>query len=259
MGYWRPHPPERSLRLAFLAAAAMMLAMAREAFANGLPAGIGFLPGMAPVDFFFGPLLTVAMAIIERPFFARSGLTPWSLIHSLRANFLSYLLGIVVALVYFALVRTLMLVVSEDAEMLFALLPVLLVVGTIWFEVRVAVSLLAPNRQLRTRWIVVGNIVSNLVLLMFAVIVGFIYSLIDNRVYPFIYRLAEWQALLVVAYLAILAVALLLALGVPFWAILPTDLQRRWGVPTDMPEANSGQMVPSPGDLPVAHPPSVSR
>jgi len=101
-----PQRAYRGLVFGLLLSALVIVFDCTYAFANGLPSGIGFIPGLASLDPLCGPLLTVAIAIIERPFFARSGLTPWALIHSLRANFASYLLGIVVALVYLAVVQT---------------------------------------------------------------------------------------------------------------------------------------------------------
>ncbi|MGQ9562914.1 MAG: hypothetical protein ACUVQH_01455 [Thermogutta sp.] len=100
-------PACRSLLSGMILSCLILLGVTSHAYANGLPAGLAFFPGMAPLDPMFGPLLTVAVAIIERPFFARSGLTPWALLHSLRANFASYLMGIVVAMAYLSIIQSL--------------------------------------------------------------------------------------------------------------------------------------------------------
>jgi hypothetical protein len=244
-----PQRAYRSLVFGLRLSALVIVFDCTYAFANGLPSGIGFIPGLASLDPLCGPLLTVAIAIIERPFFARSGLTPWALIHSLRANFASYLLGIVVAIVYLAVVQTIYQAGFDNVEMFLIGLPVLLVVFTIWFEQTLAVRVLAKGRELRSRWILAGNIVSNLALLVLAAAIDWIFTRIGIRVQEFMFFLEELTIPLVVAYLLILAGAILLVFGVPLWSVLPGNLQRGLGVP----EANllpavsqgSGESAPS--------------
>jgi len=235
----------RSLLLGFLAATLIIFISPCQVFANGLPAGIGLFPGLLPIDFFSGPLLTVAVAIIERPFFARAGLTPWALIHSLRANFLSYLLGIVIALVYVSAVGSVIDAGFANAEVSFLGLPILLIVVTIWIEERLAVRVLAPGAKLRTRWIVVGNIVSNLALLLIGIVIGWILSLMGYQVHDFVLQLGEWCVAFAVAYLTIFVGAILLALGVPLWAVLPKSVQQRWGIPVASPDITSQEVSPA--------------
>lgn len=221
----------QSLLLRFLMANLIVLLNPGRIFANGLGAGLGFFPGLAPIDFFCGPLLTVAVAFIERPFFARAGLTPWTLIHSLRANFVSYLLGIVVALAYISAAGALVRDGFEYGEFLLPGLPLLLIVVSIWVEERLAVRVLAPKARLRTRWIVVGNVVSNLALLAVGGLISSIVVSIESGVHNFTEVLEDAQIILVIGYLGILLGAILLALGVPLWALLPPGLQAKWGVP----------------------------
>ncbi len=222
--------------ISFVGAFLIVFLGTTQAFANGLPAGIAFFPGMAPIDLMCGPLLTVAIAIIERPFFARAGLTPWSLIHSLRANFASYLLGIVVALTYFATVGAGIRAAVLNEEIFILALPILLIGLTIWFEERLAVRVLAPGQKLCTRWIVVANVVSNLALFVIMMCFGWILSLIGIRVHEFIFWLEDRQTVFVVAYLVILLGGVFLALGVPLWKLLPESVQRTCGIPVSQPE-----------------------
>lgn len=221
----------RSLVLGVIFSYLIILGVGRYAYANGLPAGIAFVPGLAPLDLMCGPLLTVAVAIIERPYFARSGLTPWALLHSLRANFASYLMGFVVALAYLSIIQTLVSAGIEIRELFFVGLPVILVVFTIWLEERLAVRVLSPGVTLQRRWIIIGNIVSNLALCVVAILIGWITQLMGIAVHPFIFSLERWLVVLVIAYLTILGGAILLVIGVPLWSILPMSVQRRLGIP----------------------------
>lgn len=242
MSRFRRQTAYRSFALGLLLSALMIVFDGTCAFANGLGAGIGFVPGLTPLDPLCGPLLTVAIAIIERPFFARSGLTPWALIYSLRANFASYLLGIVVALIHLSVVRSVHQAGFDNIEVSIIGLPVLLVVLTIWFEQILAVQVFAKGRELRPGWILVGNIVSNLALLALAAVLDWIFTLIGIRVHHFIFFLEKLTMPLVVAYLLILVGAILLVIGVPLWSILPRSLQRRVGVPDQdrRPTASQG-------------------
>lgn len=236
----------QSVLLSLLTANLIVLSTPGEVFANGLPAGLGFFPGLAPIDLFCGPLLTVAVALIERPFFARAGLTPWALIHSLRANFVSYLVGIVITLVYLSATGAVVRAGVEYGEFLLPGLPLLLIVVSIWVEERLAVRVLAPQARLRTRWIVVGNVVSNLVLLVIAGFVSLILVSIGSGVHNFIYVLEDCQIALIIGYLGILLGAILLALGLPLWALLPKGLQARWGVPAAPLESREEEGEPEP-------------
>jgi glucan phosphoethanolaminetransferase (alkaline phosphatase superfamily) len=243
MSRFRRQTAYRSFALGLLLSALMIVFDSTCAFANGLGAGIGFVPGLTPLDPLCGPLLTVAIAIIERPFFTRSGLTPWALIYSLRANFASYLLGIVVALIYLSVVQSVhQASFDTSGEFLLIGLPVLLVVLTIWFEQILAVQVFAKGRELRPRWILVGNIVSNLALLALAAVLDWVFTLIGIRVHHFIFFLEKLTMPLVVAYLLILVGAILLVIGVPLWSILPRSLQRGVGVPDQdrRPTASQG-------------------
>ncbi|HOA52053.1 MAG TPA: hypothetical protein PKI05_07330 [Thermogutta sp.] len=231
------------LLASFAAAVLMVFLGTTQAFANGLPAGIAFFPGMAPIDPVCGPLLTVAIAIIERPFFARAGLTPWALIHSLRANFASYLLGIVVTLIYVATVDAVIRAGFLNQDVFILLLPIVLISVTIWFEERLAVRVLAPTRKLRTRWIIAANVVSNLALFAIMMCFGWIFSILGFHVYELIFWLEQWQAVFIVAYLLIFFGGISLALGVPLWKLLPQSLQRKWGIPLSVPETGFDNQV----------------
>jgi len=98
--------------------------------------------------------------------------------------------------------------------------------------------------------------VSNLALLVLAAAIDWIFTRIGIRVQEFMFFLEELTIPLVVAYLLILAGAILLVFGVPLWSVLPGNLQRGLGVP----EANLlltvsqdfGESVPS-FDMETAH------
>lgn len=238
----------RSLVLGVILSYLIVLGSASYVYANGLPAGIAFFPGLAPLDLICGPLLTVAVAIIERPYFARSGLTPWALLHSLRANFASYLMGFVVAMVYLSIIQAFANVNRDTGELFLLGLPVLLIVFTIWFEERLAVLVLAQGTPVRRRWIVIGNIVSNLALFGIAILIGVITEVMGIAVHPFVLSLEKWTVAFVVAYLVIFGGAILLAFGVPLWSALPKNIQRQLGIPDlgQLPEMADGPSGTAP-------------
>lgn len=140
----------------------LTFACTTPALANSLASWVWVWPGVVSIEPFFGLLPTVLVSFIERPFVSRAGVIKRPLLRSIRANLLSLLAGMVVApavwsirsmqgLVLFAVVAVAITMVVEIAYLSFALRN--------------------ESGQLLWRWIIVGNIVSNLVLVAIALTV----------------------------------------------------------------------------------------
>jgi hypothetical protein len=179
-----------------------ILVPATTVFANSLANWVLVWPGVVSIDPIFGLLPTVLVSFIERPFVSRSGVETFPLIRSIRANLLSFLVGIpVAAFVY-----------SVDSWQGAIVLAVVAVAISIAVEIAYLQAVLKKeSRQLRWRWIILGNIVSNSVLIGIALT---IMTIQEN--YPTLGKTVEpYQSVLICIHLAISFAAVVAALVGP--------------------------------------------
>lgn len=145
----------RSIVLAIL-----VLGFATPAFANSMAMWVWILPGMVSINPILGLLPTIMVAFIERPFVSLAGLDQRPLIRSLRANLLSLLAG----LVLLPMVNSVIYAPYGLWLIMGAAITNTLIVELVYFFF----VFLKESKQFRWWWIVVGNLLSNAVLIAVA-------------------------------------------------------------------------------------------
>lgn len=179
-----------------------ILIPASPVFANSLANWVLVWPGVVSIDPIFGLLPTVLVSFIERPFVSRSGVETLPLIRSIRANLLSFLAGIPVAgFVY-----------SVDSWQGTVVLTIVAVAVSIAVEIAYLEFVLKDESQhLRWRWIILGNIVSN------SVLIGIALTIMKfQQNYPAMGKAVErYQGIFFCAHLAISFSAVVAALVGP--------------------------------------------
>jgi hypothetical protein len=182
----------------------LIVGPATPALANALANWLYVWPGVVSIDPIFGLLPTVLVALIERPFVSLAGVDKQPLLRSIRANLLSLLAGFPVACYVWS--------VESSQGML--VLTVVAVTITIVVEIAYLRSVMRKeSRKLRWWWIVLGNVVSNLVLIGISWTVKTLnskYPDLGNAIRPY-----EWLFMLL--HLAISGTAVAAALGGPIW------------------------------------------
>jgi hypothetical protein len=142
-------------QLVLLSTAILLLAIAQPALANSISPTVGFVPGFQPFGLTLALPMTVLAGILEGPFVARAGVREHARWYSLQANFVSLLLGY------------LMLPIA---------VPALYTIGVLWSVPAICVSIVSEgyyyrlfvvprDSRLKWRWVIAGNLFSNLVLL----------------------------------------------------------------------------------------------
>lgn len=191
----------RSIMLAIL-----VLGFATPTFANSMAMWVWVLPGMISFDPILGFLPTIMVAFIERPFVSLAGLDKRPLIRSIRANLLSLLAGLVLIpmldYVYYIpygvwLIMGVAITITFIVELLYF--------SSVFQK---------ESKKFRWWWIVVGNILSN------SVLIGVAFSIAKvNAKYPRIgFELLPYHRILGVIYLIVSLGALLAILLEPvFW------------------------------------------
>jgi hypothetical protein len=140
----------------------LIFAAATPVFANSLANWIMVWPGVVSIDPVFGLLPTVLVSFIERPFVSKAGVRKRPLLQSIRANLLSLLAGIPVAAFVYSL----------EGQQGATILAIVAVTVSIVVEGSYLSAVLnGEPQQLRWSWIVLGNIVSNSVLIGIALVV----------------------------------------------------------------------------------------
>ncbi len=140
----------------------MVLVPATPAFANSLASWVWIWPGVLPMDPLFGLVPTVLVAFVERPFVSRAGVHHRPLFRSIRANLLSLLAGIPLAFTVWSLH-------SQASFFLFTGVAVAVTIGVeLWYFRSVARE---EDRTLRWGWIVLGNLASNALLIVLAILI----------------------------------------------------------------------------------------
>jgi hypothetical protein len=152
-------------------------------------------------------LPTVLVAFIERPFVSLAGVDKRPLLRSIRANLLSLVVGIPVAGGIYA---------DRSPQGLIGL-AVVAVAITIVVEIAYLQSVLRKeSRQLRWLWIVLGNIVSNLVLVGISLTVRML-----NEDYPELGNVVQpYESLLMWTHFTISTTAVVAALAEPAMRLL---------------------------------------
>ncbi len=173
----------------------LILLPATPALANSLASWVRIWPGVVSIDSLFGLLPTVLVSFVERPFVSRAGVEKRPLLRSIRANLLSLLAGIPIAA----------FVWGVESELGLVALAVVSVAVTIVVETAYFRSVLCKeSKELRWAWIVVGNFVSNLVLVGLAIIVR---------------TIQEWYPQIALAPLPYQGVLILLHIGISLTAV----------------------------------------
>lgn len=144
------------------AAVTLILFSAAPAFANSLASWIWIWPGAVSLDPFFGLLPTILVAFLERPFISRAGINSRPLMRSIRANLLSLLAGIPLAMFVWD-VNSL----AQAAAFTAAAVSITILVELAYFR---SVAR-AESCPLHGSWIVLGNLFSNLLLIGIALTV----------------------------------------------------------------------------------------
>jgi hypothetical protein len=193
---------QRRSILRFLMILAAILIPATPVFANSLANWVLVWPGVVSIAPIFGLLPTVLVSFIERPFVSRSGVQTLPLIRSLRANLLSFLAGFPVAACVYSI---------NSLQGTIALTTVAVAVS-IAVEIAYLEFVLKDERQeLRWRWIILGNIASNSVLIGIALTIMMLqqkYAALGKTVEPY-------QGVLMGAHLTISFTAVTAALAGP--------------------------------------------
>lgn len=174
--------------LLFGVAGTLILALPETACANSLSPVIWFWPGILHLVFAYAFPASVLAAVCERPFVCRAGITQYPLLMSLRANFLSMLLGI--GLMYGGLPYTYGAIYGYG-PLLPAAIFLISVVSEGAYYYWVAQR---EGRDLRWGPVFQGNIVSNLILIVvvpaIAAIVADISTFLPHRLRDYEYDLA---------------------------------------------------------------------
>ncbi len=154
---------------------------AQVALANGgaLLSPVLYVPGLVVLSPLLGLPVTLAAAVLERPFVSLAGIRTYALTRSIRANLLSWVVGLVVMVVAVFIrpvARDLAAEWSGDA--LFSVFALGLL-EIAYFILAIPISILIEGgyyrailrRQggvLRWRWVVAANVFSNVVLVAMA-------------------------------------------------------------------------------------------
>jgi len=140
----------------------LVLMPAGLALANsGAP--VLYLPGLVMISPLWGLPATLAAAVLERPFVSRAGIQRHALTRSIRANLLSWLVGLVISLFMVAFIAAGPKPLGFAAAVVFAIACVIClpVVFSIFVEGGYYVQVLRRDGAiLRWRWVIAGNIVS---------------------------------------------------------------------------------------------------
>lgn len=75
----------------------MVLVFCQFAYANGIASYVFFWPGLIFINVYYAFPASILASILERPFLTLSGIKQHTLIYSLQANFVSMLIGILLA------------------------------------------------------------------------------------------------------------------------------------------------------------------
>ena len=140
------------------AALAITLGVCRVAHANSLSAYAYFWPGVVSITVVFAFPTSLLAAFIERPFLTAAGITRRPLVLSLRANFLSTIVGILLIPIGY---------------------PALYTIGPLWSMIAIWISCVVEISYLRRfshqsfslDWAVLGNLASSAVLMILPPIV----------------------------------------------------------------------------------------
>ncbi len=180
----------------------LILVPAASARANSLASWVWIWPGVVSIDPLFGLLPTVLVSFVERPFISRAGVLKQPLLRSMRANLLSLLAGIPVALCVWS-------ITSEEGLVLLAAVGVAI---TIVVEIAYFRFVLhRESKPLRWWWIVAGNIVSNLLLAGLALFV----RIVGEKDLQLDYLLLRYQDLFMLMHLGISLTMVTAALAEP--------------------------------------------
>ena len=197
----------RRLRFAILVGL-FILVPAGLAYANGgAPVAVGLFPGLFIVSPLLGIPATVLAAFLERTFVSLGGVQRRALAHSIVANLLSWVAGIVA--LFFA-GRALYL---DGTGRLYAFYSIFIVALTICIEGSYYTWALRwhsaiVHRTIRWGWIVLGNVFSALVLTLTGVAV-FVWEFADRQPAS---RLRPYETELTEALAALSALALMYGL-----------------------------------------------
>jgi hypothetical protein len=155
-----------------LAGTIVVLSLARVAYADSISPYVWFWPGIVSITLIYAFPASLLAAFIERPFVTWAGIPQRALVLSLRANFLSMVVGIVL--------------IPIGSWAIYA-------IGPLWCIVAFAISCIVEtvylrrfNRSLAIRWIIAGNAVSSAVLMALPPI-----AVILRTNYYFLARLLE--------------------------------------------------------------------
>lgn len=139
------------LWLAGLMGIGIVLGFAQIAFANSISPYIWFWPGIVAITLIYAFPASLLAAFIERPFLTWAGFKQQALVLSLRANFLSTVVGIL--FIPFGM-------------------PLLYGIGPLWCVIAFAISCVVEilylrrfNRNLLKRRIIIGNAISSVLLM----------------------------------------------------------------------------------------------
>ncbi len=131
---------------------AVVLGLAQAAYADTISPYVWFWPGIVTITFFYAFPASLLAAFVERPFLTWAGLRQRTLVLSLRANFLSTVVGI------------LLIPLGE---------PLFNGLGPLWCVIALVISCAVEivylrrfNRDFLKSRIVIGNIVSSGLLMM---------------------------------------------------------------------------------------------
>lgn len=130
-----------------LMAIGIVFGFAQVAFANSISPYVWFWPGIVTITVIYAFPATLLAAFIERPFLTLAGFEQRALVLSLRANFLSTIVGI--------------LFVPFGEPLLYGLGPIWCVIAFVISCVVEIIYLRRFNRGLLKRYIIIGNAVSS--------------------------------------------------------------------------------------------------
>ena len=151
---------------------------AQVALANGAAwlSPVLYVPGLVVLSPLLGLPVTLAAAILERPFVSLAGVRSHALERSIRGNLLSWLVGLTIMFgvslaVYFIATVPMSYVVAVETTLSLLAMP--------FFILAIAVSILVEGGYyqtilrreggiLRWRWVVAANVFSNVVLVAMA-------------------------------------------------------------------------------------------
>jgi hypothetical protein len=180
--------------------------------ANSLASWVWIWPGVVSIEPLFGLLPTILVAFIERPFVTKAGVTRRPLLKSIRANLITLIAGIPIAGGIWA-------VKSESGLYLFACVAVSITIAIeLWYFQRVAKR---ESFTLRWQWIVLGNVLSNMLLLGIAITV----RTLQVRWPELAYGLVPYQPLFALLHVSISITMVVASLAEPV-----INLLRNWNL-----------------------------